>query len=317
MKDRSQGDKYLSYPHLDYCIIFLFVIQCMYMNKNKLVVFKGLPASGKSTEAFRLVKEEGYKRVNKDDLRAMVDGGKWSRKNEEYVIDMRNQFIHSALVGGMNIVVDDTNFAPEHEETFRQLAEMYNVEFEVKFFDTPVMECIRRDAKRGDKSVGAEVIMRMYNQYLKPKAVPYNKDLPQAFIFDIDSTLAIKSNRSPYDWGSVQDDTINESIANIFDALQQSKENYKMIIVSGRDSVCKQSTIDWLHENNINFDEIFMRQEGDVRKDSIIKREIYEENIKDKYNVVSVFDDRLSVCCMWSELGLTLCKVGHPYDGFF
>lgn len=38
----------------------------------KLLVLKGLPASGKSTYAKELV-NKGWKRVNKDDLRAMID----------------------------------------------------------------------------------------------------------------------------------------------------------------------------------------------------------------------------------------------------
>ena len=49
---------------------------------SKLLILKGLPASGKSTYAKELV-SKGWKRVNKDDLRSMIDGGKWSKKNEE------------------------------------------------------------------------------------------------------------------------------------------------------------------------------------------------------------------------------------------
>lgn len=282
------------------------------MNKNKLVVFKGLPASGKSTEAFRLVKEEGYKRVNKDELRSMIDNGKWSKSNEERILKIERNIVSDLIDLGYNVVVDSTNFA--HEDKWRQLAEEANVEFEVKFFDTPVMECIERDAKRGDKSVGAEVIMRMYNQYLRPKAPAYNKDLPQAFIFDIDGTLAKMHGRSPYEWGKVQEDFVNEPIANIFDALRTSKENYKILVVSGRDSVCHQETVDWLIEHKLEYHDLFMRPVGDSRKDTIIKQEIYENNIKDKYNVVAVFDDRNSVVDMWRSLGLTCCQVDY---GFF
>lgn len=282
------------------------------MNKNKLLVLKGLPASGKSTEAFRLVKEEGYKRVNKDDLRAMIDGGKWSKQKEEEIRFAEYSLVRGMLQMGHNVVVDDTNFA--WEKVWETIANDEKADFEIKFFDVPVMECIERDSKRGDKSVGAEVIMRMYNQYLKPKPVPYNKDLPQAFIFDIDGTLAHMKGRSPYEWNKVDEDAVNEPIANIFDALKQSEEGYKMLVVSGRDGVCKQETIDWLHENNITYDFIFMRAEGDSRKDTIIKQEIYENNIKDKYNVVAVFDDRNSVVDMWRSLGLTCCQVDY---GFF
>ena len=39
---------------------------------KKLLMLKGLPASGKSTYAKELVKEQGFVRANKDDLRAML-----------------------------------------------------------------------------------------------------------------------------------------------------------------------------------------------------------------------------------------------------
>nr|DAI39653.1 MAG TPA: polynucleotide kinase [Caudoviricetes sp.] len=51
-----------------------------------------------------------------------------------------------------------------------------------------------------------------------------------------------------------------------------------------------------------------MRKEKDYRKDSIVKTEIYNEYIKDKYCVTAVFDDRDQVVndC-WRKLGL-LCN---------
>lgn len=47
-----------------------------------------------------------------------------------------------------------------------------------------------------------------------------------------------------------------------------------------------------------------MRPQGDMRRDSIVKRELYENHIKGKYNVVAIFDDRPQVIreC-WQALG--------------
>jgi len=47
-----------------------------------------------------------------------------------------------------------------------------------------------------------------------------------------------------------------------------------------------------------------MRKSGDRRPDVEIKKEIYENEIFPKYEVYAIFDDRLSVCRMWYELGL-------------
>jgi hypothetical protein len=57
-----------------------------------------------------------------------------------------------------------------------------------------------------------------------------------------------------------------------------------------------------------------MRKEGDVRKDAIVKGEIYEKNINGKYNVLFVLDDRNQMVEMWRGLGLTCLQVA---DGDF
>ena len=52
-----------------------------------------------------------------------------------------------------------------------------------------------------------------------------------------------------------------------------------------------------------------MRKEGDFRRDSIVKQEIYEQHIKDKYVVEFVLDDRDLVVSKWRELGLKCLQV--------
>jgi hypothetical protein len=54
-----------------------------------------------------------------------------------------------------------------------------------------------------------------------------------------------------------------------------------------------------------------MRRSGDNRCDSIVKEEIYNDYIKDKYNVLAVFDDRDRVCDMWRRIGLLCLQVWY------
>lgn len=275
----------------------------------KLVMLKGLPASGKSTYAKELVKQ-GYKRVNKDDLRAMIDDGKWSEINEKNIRDMELHLVVEQLNKGKNVVVDSTNFA--YEDYWQHIAEKAGAEFEVKFFDVPVQECIERDARRGDKSVGKKVILGMYNKYLhkEPEKVAYDGSLLDCYIFDIDGTLATMGNRSPYDWSKVGVDTVNESVRDVLRSLR--KDYSSIIILSGRDSICRGETEDWLNKNGISYGALYMRPEGDMRKDVEVKEELYNNHIKGKYNILGVFDDRLQVCRLWYKLGLSLFRVGNP-----
>jgi len=105
--------------------------------KNKVIILKGLPASGKSTWAKEFLdnnmfatKGSGWMRINKDDLRAMMHNSKWSKGNEKQILIIRDAAIRSALANGYNVIVDDTNFAPQHIETITKIAESFKAEVE-------------------------------------------------------------------------------------------------------------------------------------------------------------------------------------------
>ena len=91
----------------------------------RVILTKGLPGSGKTTWAARVQAESlgTYKRVNKDELRLMLDGGKWSPNNERFVEAVRDQVILAALAAGKDVIVDDTNLEPRHETHIRRLVD--------------------------------------------------------------------------------------------------------------------------------------------------------------------------------------------------
>ena len=68
------------------------------MKKQKIILTRGLPASGKSTWAKEQVaKGNGkVKRVNKDDLRDMIDAGIWSKTNEQLILDARDALVDAS-----------------------------------------------------------------------------------------------------------------------------------------------------------------------------------------------------------------------------
>jgi predicted kinase len=259
---------------------------------QKVIILKGLPASGKSTWAKRLIDENPgrYKRVNKDDLRAMLDNGRWSKGNESLVLKIRDGIILAALMDGKSVIVDDTNLAPKHEEHIRELVKG-KADVETKFFEATVKECIERDLKR-PVSVGERVIRGMYDQFLKPKVEPITQDagLPECVVCDIDGTIAKMNGRGPYDWGRVGED---EPKRDVIDAVMRAAEGRTLIFLSGRDRSCESETALWLRRHILptlaGFDSfLYMRPAGDKRKDAIVKKEIFDEHIRGKYNVVCV-----------------------------
>lgn len=276
----------------------------------KVLLLRGLPASGKSTYAKELVAvNHNWVRVNKDDLRAMMNNGEFSWKLEKQIVKAERELAENALKLGKNVIVDDTNFNPDHVIFFSRLAYQYGAEFEIKFFNTPLEECIKRDNKRPN-GVGETVIRKMYNQYLKPKPAVYERNdiLPTAIICDIDGTLAHMKNRSPYDWGRVGKDDVDPIIKSLLNKL---KNKYFIILVSGRDEVCREETEQWLSNNGIEYRFLLMRRNGDNRPDTVIKKEIFENDIRDDYNIEFVLDDRNQVVEMWRSLGLKCLQVAE------
>lgn len=278
-------------------------------------MLKGLPASGKSTYARELVKNNGFVRVNKDDLRAMLHNSKWSKGNEKQVLRLRDHIIMDCLNNGRSVVVDDTNLNPIHAQALSSIAKSFNADFEQKFFDVPIEECIKRDLQR-PVSVGERVIRQQYNQWLRkaPQTPVFDPTLPPVILCDIDGTLAHMGTRSPYDWKNVGNDTIDDAVLQILKVYSEAPLYYRpqIIMLSGRDGVCRPETEAWLAKHEVPYNDLLMREQDDNRKDNIVKREIYEREIAGKYNVLFVLDDRNQVVDMWrNELGLKVLQVAE------
>lgn len=133
----------------------------------------------------------------------------------------------------------------------------------------------------------------------------------QVFVFDIDGTLADhKGHRSPYEEHKVMGDKAIEPVWIVLNALL----NYglKIVFVSGRTDGCQEDTLTWLQQRMIKPSvELYMRKKGDQRKDSIVKKEIYDTYILPKYNIMGVFDDRMQVCRMLYENNLFCFNVNQ------
>lgn len=287
---------------------------------KQVMLLVGLPGSGKSTWALQFMKDNpGWKRINKDSLRAMLDGGKWSKANEKFVLGIRDEIIVQALMGGWNVIIDDTNLDSKHLEAIKEeVTKVFRpgkvvVREERRFVDVPLETCIANDLKRPN-SVGEQVIRSMYDRYLRPLAVPvaHIPGVPSAIIVDLDGTLAIHQGRDPYDCSRCEEDALNLAVDAVVDNLWHTGAGqYQILLVSGRDESCRTPTKTWLANHTIHWDYLYMRATGDKRDDRIVKEEIYRQQIEGKYNVLFVLDDRNKVVDMWRSLGLTCFQVAE------
>lgn len=243
----------------------------------------------------------------------MLFNSHWSQNNEQLVLQIRNQIIAAGLKEGRDVFVDDTNFAPAHERHLRAAASALGAAFEIKSFeDVPLSVCIQRDKGRA-KPVGEKVIREMYTRYLHKEPVPpqYDANKRDCIICDIDGTIAInRSGRSHYDNERVIEDDVRHEVLHTVKLVSMGRD---LVFVSGRSEASRGATMEWLSKKAKippgYF--LFMRPNGDSRRDSIVKREIYDAEIAGRWNVMAVFDDRpqvLNEC--WRPLGLTTFDVG-------
>lgn len=121
------------------------------------------------------------------------------------------------------------------------------------------------------------------------------------YICDIDGTLADNSHRNPYDENKVYLDTPLPTVE-VIKALIKNGDN--IIFFSGRTRACYHDTYNWLEKYVVKYPELYMREIGDNRSDSIVKKEMFDLYIPKKVVIHGVFDDRLRVCKMWYEMGL-------------
>jgi hypothetical protein len=129
-----------------------------------------------------------------------------------------------------------------------------------------------------------------------------------AVIVDIDGTLAIITDRSPYSHHGVLKDKPNTPVIEVARALAAA--GHSLVIVSGRSELARDDTELWLQRHlKVPFEGPFMRSEGDDRKDAVIKGKLYEELIEPNYEVLCVLDDRDQVVRMWRQRGLTCLQV--------
>jgi predicted kinase len=294
---------------------------------RKLIITRGIPASGKSTWATRWVLDapEGQHRarVNRDNIR-WGHFGKGYGVPEKLVTELQNEQIKKFLGKGYDVVVDNTNLNAKSVRELLVIAFYEGAEVEFKDFPIPLPEALRRDAIRTPQ-VGAQVVEDFYNKKLGKNGTfppvpellegdlfkPYKPTigLPHAIIVDIDGTLAHMTNRGPYDTSKYIDDSIDWVVRDLVNKM--AFLGVQIIIVSGRDGAYREVLKQWLKKHEVIFDRIFMRTPKDTRNDAIVKDEIFENHIKDNWYVDFVLDDRNRVIDMWRAKGISAFQVAY------
>lgn len=305
---------------------------------STLIITRGLPGSGKTTHARAWVAEDpqGRARVNRDDLRAMAHGSVFVQQSdgqpgtERAIQAARDAMITALLKRGLDVICDDTNLPSRTARDLRRLAVLAGAEFAVvDMTDVPLEECMRRNATREGKArVPNDRVRDMHARYIAGKphplpiadepadavgVVPYEPKpgTPKAVLVDVDGTVALMGTRSPYDETRVHEDRPNEPVIAAVEAMAAA--GHRVVFCSGRTEACRGGTEEWVGKHVVLPEPVtlHMRAEGDTRKDSVVKLELFDQHIRENYDVVAVFDDRAQVVAAWRSIGLTVFAVAE------
>jgi len=284
---------------------------------SKLIMMRGLPASGKTTASKELVAQGSWVRLNRDLLRTMLHFDKWTGFNEGLTVDAEKTLAKMYLEKGISVIIDDTNMSDKHKAMWLEIAKETNSEMATLEKNPPFDELIIREVKR-DK-VGVHVIYRMGFQFGKvpQPAKPF-------VLCDIDGTIADCSHRQMYvqgegkkDWKTffsmMDEDTPRLDV--IKTVMEYKSKGHEIILLTARPEDYREMTEEWVAKHtDIDPLTIIMRNSGDKRPDNEVKQQMFEMYFKDKYPIETMIDDRPVVIRMWQEIGVPVIDVGKGID---
>jgi len=303
---------------------------------SKLILCQGIQGSGKSTYAKKWAAEDPENRVrlNYDDLRNMM-GPYWVPSREHMLKSMEKIFLSEALKKGYDIIIDNMNLNPKTIKGYQDLVDEWNKAYDNKYelervlFDTPVEECIRRDKLRPNP-IGEVIIKRTWNTYrnyiiqesikkMKEKEMKQNPNLPHCILVDMDATLFLNTNGRPFYGDDLEPTDIlkDEPIYPTITLVRAYQDTGNLVIgLSGREDKpqIRACTIKQCENVGVHLDALILRPIGSRKRGEESKKELFEQNIKDKYYVDFVLDDSTKVVKMYRDLGLTCLQ---PNEGKF
>lgn len=300
---------------------------------KQCILTVGISASGKTTWAEAFVAEkaavgEVWRNINRDDIRKEVFEIKtgnsfcwneWKRPWEKDVFTLWERRIKEVLADPSKVdgvIVSDTNLNPSIRNMLFRKFEAVGCDITLKFFPIEFEEAVKRDLARPNP-VGSHVIAEQIEKYWDQFGDKYVADttLPKAVIVDIDGTVAHITTRKIFDWMEVNTDRPDTMVCDVVRGLKA--QGYKIVVTSGRDAVSRDLTWEWL-KTHFGFkpDELLMRAHKDMRKDTVVKRELFDAHIRNKYNVVLAIDDRPVVVRLWRKLGIQTLACGFQNKEF-
>ncbi|RYZ31311.1 MAG: polynucleotide kinase, partial [Sphingobacteriales bacterium] len=253
----------------------------MSKKNTQLLILVGAPGSGKSTFAkYHLRTHTNWARVCRDDFRSMhFAAGFMPDKDEAMITKMIDGSIEAMLVNKTNVIADATHTKKVYlDEYIKKFGHLADISFKVFEASREVLNnrCREREVQTGkvipaaavkQHSESLELLKAAFDFAPVPRIQKQNTiavqdaALPKAIICDLDGTLALLNGRNPFDASNCEADVLNQPVAGVLQTY--AKNDYKIILVSGREVKFEEQTRRFLWQHGIPFDLLLMRNTAD------------------------------------------------------
>ncbi len=94
------------------------------------------------------------------------------------------------------------------------------------------------------------------------------------------------------------------------DAVRAAHDAGKaVLVVTSREFVWRDLTLDWLVAHEIPYDELVMRIVGDYRADDVVKAEMLDQLEADGWTISEAWEDSADIIALWESRGITVHAV--------
>jgi hypothetical protein len=93
--------------------------------------------------------------------------------------------------------------------------------------------------------------------------------------------------------------------AEVADAVRAAHDAGKaVLVVTSREFVWRDLTLDWLVAHEVPYDELVMRIVGDYRADDIVKAEMLDQLEADGWAISEAWEDSADIVGLWESRGI-------------
>lgn len=273
-------------------------------NKIELIIVNGMPSKEKRG-FIRSKADAGYYVMSPASIK-----NKLNAVGVEYEDRLLGEALEIALESS-SVVFNDI-FNPKVDRLIKKIAKEKDIPTKTVVIGKDVVDSLTYISD-GMGEFSESNLMKLYDKYISEEEDPiYDDDKEECIIVDIDRIINddITGGNS---LNAITD--ISECVDNVVGVLipMLHSHGYTIAVISSRNRSDISGVERWFNANGISYDLLFSRDEKDERPLHKYKEEVYEKELKDKYNVKMVLTDNKAIGYMWMAKHLNTVRVGNSY----